>query len=49
MKTTDLIKAALELAEEHDAQYAEDCVKAFLSQKKITVSQYCSVMTALYK
>jgi len=48
-KTADLIKAAVNVAKGHDAQYAEDGVKSLLKDREITVDQYCAVMKALYK
>lgn len=48
MNTINLKKAVTELANEHNAQYAEDCVKAFLKQKKITLDQYFDIMQMLY-
>lgn len=48
IKTNELKKAVIELAKEHDAQYAEDCVKAFLKQRKINFEQYLEMMNVLY-
>ena len=48
-RTADLIKAAVDIAKDHNAQYAEDAVKILLRDREITVDQYCAVMKALYK
>ena len=48
IKTNELKKAVIELSNEHDAQYAEDCVKAFLKQRKISFEQYLEMMNVLY-
>ena len=48
IKTNELKKAVIELEKEHDAQYAEDCVKAFLKQRKINFEQYLEMMNVLY-
>lgn len=48
-ETKELVNAAMELKSEHDAQYAEDCVKGLLKQRKITTDQYYEVMKKLYK
>lgn len=48
INTESLKKAVAELAAEHDAQYAEDCIKGMLIQRKISVEQYSECMTVLY-
>lgn len=48
-KTADLLAAALKLAKDYNAQFSENCIKALLKVRDITVDQYCAVMKALYK
>lgn len=48
IKTVDLVKTAKELARDHNAQYAEDCVRAVLRERMISVDQFYCAMRALY-
>ena len=48
IRTNDLIQAAKELARDHNTQYAENCVRAALREKMISVDQYCDAMKVLY-